>query len=263
MLFRIQAICWLIILAVSSPLARSEVFINELSDKKIGDKKQKSMRGNSFSIWGGVTQGQDGRPVVDMTPFGVDDRASDFIMGFDIDYWWKMKKFPIQTGIGFEGSFMATELAATRDFLDTSVVPPAEASDSFSANANGAIFLLNAHIALDLHRYRARLRGLSRLKPYVGGGVGGAQFWFRDTVTMYDPSSTVMSTPFAVDEFVFAYKYFAGVEVMVNEKVSVFAEYQNYFFDGLDNVKDLEVGSWVGGIKLIYEAKTDLEEEEE
>lgn len=242
--------------------AGAEIILSDFEDQ-IGKPKGRADRGNSVSIWGGSTQNQSGKSIIDGTEFDLDDQSSDFIMGIEVDYWWRMKKVPLEVGIGFEGSFLATELAGARDFFDTSVAPPSATSDKYSTDANAAIFLLNAYVALDLYRYRARLRGLSRLKPYAGGGIGGAQFWFRNATSMYDPASTVTTEPFATDQFVFAYKGFAGLEFMVNRKVSVFAEYQHYYFEGLKDVDPFDTGAWVGGVRIIYDARDELEEEEE
>lgn len=365
------------IVAAFTPLAVGEIVLDELSDNQIGPRKKKANRGNSVSIFGGVSQDRDVDAKDPLSELEQDDGSGDFIMGFDIGYWWKLKKVPFEFGVEFEASFMAMEIAAfneqatittvddraisgttvatevasnpsssssssststtttTREITDVNTTTrvtriPASAFSGLApgavpaigtarseansvsgtltgelsssatvrrdgdtviveqtgvtanerktsterrrtparqdvkTDANAAVFLLNAYIALDLHRYRARLGPiLSRVKPYAGAGVGGAQFWFRNTEVLATPEDfgTPLS-PFATDEFVFATKYFAGVEYAITRKFSAYAEYQRFGFHDFDDLDDIYADFWVGGVKWYYDAQDELSDEE-
>ena len=128
---------------------------------------------------------------------------------------------------------------------------------------NAALFFLNGRLSLDLRRHRARVGTfLSKLRAYGGGGIGGAQFWFRNTTyETFDGISLPNATPFSTDQFVFGYQFFGGLEYRLSDKVHLFGEYKHIHFDSFEETNELEYGSWLGGIKINYDKKKRPEEE--
>ena len=130
---------------------------------------------------------------------------------------------------------------------------------------NLVYFLFNGRVALDLWRYRARIgKNLARIKPYIGGGVGGGQLWYRNVTTSSvgmsaDPASTTLSSsdPFSTDQFVLAYQWFAGVEIKLTEKVSIFGERRSITFEDVVEVNDLQLDTWQAGVKISYDKKVE------
>ncbi len=236
--------------------------LGDLDTHLAEDKNKKKNRRSYVGVFGGNTQSQSAKVTLEGNPFDLRESDSDFLMGFEVGYIWKLKRYPFEVGVEFEGSFLSTELNGSFGGSLTDPVPRPLTGSSivdFHTDMNAAIFSLNGHIALDLYRYRARLGNwVTRLRPYIGGGLGGAQLWFRNTTTTtLDGVSMAGTTPFSTDEFVFAYNYFAGIEYAVNEKVSIYAEYRHLGLEDFDSktVQDFETSSWVGGVRIHYDKK--------
>jgi opacity protein-like surface antigen len=235
------------------------------NDKKLSEEGEKKKKAGSYvGVFGGNTQSQTAEVLVNGYPFDLIPTDGSFLMGFEVGYTWDMKRLPIETAIGFEGSFLSTEMngkiIGDEDFvgslLDTDVV-------GFHTDMNAATFLLKGQITLDLSRYRARLgRWVTGLRPYFGLGIGGAQLWFRNTETATkDPEALAAASPFNMDQFVGAQQIFGGLEYNVSEKLSVYAEYRKLSFATFsDEVSDFSTSSWVGGVRIRYDARKPKEE---
>ena len=257
-------------LAVSGIVAHSG-YADEAALKPLkeldGAAKNKD-KSSYVSIKGGSTSGQSAELTVGELPFDLDEYNGAFVFGIDVGYEWKLKRFPIQLGLEFEGGFMSSELNGTLNPEVPTVAPPPpldptatpapyaapDSPGSFTTDMNAAFFLINGTVTFDPWRYRARLGPyITRVRPYLGGGIGGAQIWFRNTeVTALDPTMTPTGDPFNTDQFVFAYQWFGGVNIRVNDKISVFGEYRNLVFEDFDGVTGLEIDGWLTGLRINY-----------
>ncbi len=236
-----------------------------IPEKKLGEESQsKSKSGSYAGVFGGNTQSQTAAVLVGGYPFELIPTDGSLLMGFEVGYTWDMKRIPVETALGFEGSFLSSEMngvisgdeAFVGSLLDTDVV-------AFHTDMNAATFLLKGQITLDLSRYRARLgRWATGFRPYFGMGIGGAQLWFRNTVnTTKNPDSLPTAAPFSMDAFVGAQQVFGGLEYNVNEKLSAYAEYRELSFATFsDEVADFSTSSWVVGVRIRYDARKPKEE---
>jgi opacity protein-like surface antigen len=57
---------------------------------------------------------------------------------------------------------------------------------------------------------------------------------------------------FSEDQFVFAYQWYAGVELKLNQRFSIFGEYRSITLDKFDPVGDFNTELWNAGIRLRY-----------
>jgi opacity protein-like surface antigen len=159
----------------------------------------------------------------------------------------------------FEGSFLNTELNGRADEATLASLA-ADGLAAYHTDLNAVFFMLNGHISLDLWRYRARIgKVLAGMRPYVGGGIGGGQLWFRNTFTQsknqftgVDTTTTASISPFAVDEFISAWQWYAGLEYSWQDKYSLYAEYREFHFGELEEVTDLIAKGWSLGFRYRY-----------
>jgi opacity protein-like surface antigen len=236
-------------------LAAEETALQPL--KPLEETQAKPMRRSHVAVKGGVTTGQSGEMEVGGLGYSLLDQEDDFIFGIEVGYAWKSKRYPFEAGIEFEGSFISSEVNGLLDLSSAPMPLAAGTPVDIHADLNAVTFMVNGTLTLDLWRYRARLgRFLTRLRPYIGGGVGGAQVWFRNVeITTAVPGTTPTADPFSSDEFVFAYQWFGGVEVMMNEKVSLFGEYRELTFEDFNELVGLEYEGWMLGLRINYDAR--------
>ncbi len=71
------------------------------------------------------------------------------------------------------------------------------------------------------------------------------------TATSASIASGTTST-FAEDKFVFAYQWYAGLEVKLNERVSLYGEYREITLDDFEPVRDFTNEVWNAGLRLRY-----------
>lgn len=243
-------------LALAGACGGEEQELKPLKDLEADAPKK---NGQTFvTIKGGQTNAQRANlsvidNVLGPVPFDHMSQTGSFVFGIEVGRAWKMKKFPFESALGFEGGFISTELQGA---LDPSYAGPLNADSPVGVRTdmNTAFFLLNGRLTLDLWRYRARLgRVVTRVRPYVGGGLGGGQIWFRNTDVLRSDGDTTMpaaTDPFSSDAFTFAYQWFAGVELLFNERISLFGEYRTLKFDDTDDVENLEMESWQAGLRI-------------
>ena len=254
-------------------ISAGEVNLNDLKERLGEGEKKKSEYGPYVGAFGGNTQGQSANVTIGGAPFKLQETDGSMLMGIEVGYSWKSKKLPVEFGLEFEGSYMSSEMNGVieDDFVgsmmdETGVATDAVLGDdsvvAYHTDMNAVMFLLNGSITLDLRRYRARLgRWVTGFRPYFGGGIGGAQLWFRNTVTSTkNPDSVASVAPFSVDEFVLAYQMFGGIEYAVNERVAFYAEYRTTTLESFGEVMDFETSSWIGGIRIRYDKTKEREE---
>lgn len=268
-----------VLLALLASFAPAE----EKSLKETLDAKQKKKYGPYVGVFGGSSQNQsmalaltypDGRSFA----YQASDEAGDAIAGFEVGYQWKQRRLPLELGLEFEAFFMNSTVAGAIPGQvpltvttqppafpglppTTTVEPynpgpmdlPADGLVSFRTDLNAVLFMLNGSVTLDLSRYRARLGYLSRIRPYIGYGIGGAQLWFRNTETVVkDPTKAASVSVFEMDEFVFARQFFAGVECNLNSRFSIYGEYRKLELEDFGPAGDFEHESWMAGLRLRY-----------
>ena len=178
--------------------------------------------------------------------------------GLEVGYSWRTK-YLMEFGLEFEGLFASSELNTAYSPSKSGAYSPALGDVATAAvDINYAAFMLNGVVTLDLRRLRPRIGTfLPKLRPYFGGGIGGAQVWYRNqrTSTFGDIAGIATApttTPFSLDEFVFAYQVFAGLEFMINSKVGIYGEYRRLMFEKLNELTDFENTMWLGGVRIRY-----------
>jgi len=261
-----RCVCLVAAFALPVPRAHADKqSLTGINEKKLGEEGETRKKAGSYvGVFGGNTQSQEAEVAIGGYPFDFIPTDGSFLMGFEVGYTWDMRRVPLETAIGFEGSFLSTELNGTiagdeafvGSLLDSDVV-------GFHTDMNAVTFLLKGQVTLDLSRYRARLgRWVTGFRPYFGLGIGGAQLWFQNTVaTAKNPDSLPSSAPFSIDEFVGARQVFGGLEYNVSEKLSFYAEYRDLSFASFsDEVSDFSTSSWIGGVRIRYDAQKPKEE---
>lgn len=240
----------------------------DLRSIKGEEEEEESKYGPYVGFFGGASQRQSADmridyPATDTLPsrgldYLVGDRDGNFLMGFEIGHSWRTRYF-VEWGLEFEGLFSGTEINTGFDG-GRNAGKPVGLSDVFTATAdmNFAAFMLNGTVNLDLKALRPRIGPIiPKFRPYFGGGVGGAQVWFRNQrVTTFGdtfgvPTSTAAS-PFNIDEFVFAYQIFGGLEFQLKEKLSLYAEYRWLTLEKVDVLDNLDFEYVLGGLRWRY-----------
>ncbi len=215
-------------------------------------QKQKKKDGPYVGVFVGNSQSNEGKLQIGPNPFIMDSYNGGMMVGIELGYSWKVKRFPFEVGLEFEGYYSSSEI---RGILDPTILPPAPGTvTSAQTDLNAVSFLFNGWVGLDLWRYRARLgRFVTGWRPYIGAGVGGAQLYYRNTLfTTRNVGAVPEVVPFEVDEFVLAWQWFAGLEYRVTDKVGVYAEYKNLHFDASTELTDYTVDFWSGGVRIRY-----------
>ncbi len=156
------------------------------------------------------------------------------IFSIEVGKSWKLKRVPLMLSLDGEGTFMSTSLTDAKSGLAL-------------ADMNSLMFNLNGTLALDLYRYRARIgKFAAGFRPYVGGGLGGGQVWFRNAAT------TGSSTPFTIDEFINSWNWYAGVEWTWKDQYSVFAEYRDTHFGDMEDLTGYAADGYLVGFRYRY-----------
>jgi Outer membrane protein beta-barrel domain len=252
--------------------------------------KQERKYGPYVGVSGGVTQSQSLHAEPGGASFTLSESDGHFWLGIEIGYAWRTKWF-VEPALEFEALFIDNELTAHRDNPPSreQLDPPANADPdtiaaatplrsqlgSFSTDMFSVAFLVNGVLTLDLRKLKPHVgKWVTRLRPYVGGGIGGAQVWFRNTTLQSvdefvqpgppdpDPDSPFIeprnrtvtaNTVLSQDQFVFAYQLFAGLELAITEKVMLYLEYRKIAFSKLDDdITDFENELFGGGVRIRY-----------
>lgn len=251
------------------------------------DPATKRKYGPYAGVFGGANNTQTGRVRIGGFDYSLNDRDNSAVFGFEVGKTWRSKKFPVAFSMDFEGSFMQTELSgeldpevrarprsatpppvSTNPLLvpkdqpkrKTPVLPSGSTVDAYTADMNAVFFMVNGTLSLDLWRYRARVgKFIAGLKPYIGGGFGGGQVWFRNSFTRSlaqtdDLSSTTLAdaTPFVIDEFISAWQWYGGIEYCWQDKYSVFAEFREFHFGELEDMTDFMTKGYAIGFRYRY-----------
>ncbi len=219
-------------------------------------KKEKKKYGPYVGVFGGATAGQEGDTTIGMFDYDLADYDGAAVFGIEVGYSWRTR-YLLEFGLEFEGLFSSSQLNTT--FSAANADSPALGDvATAAADINYAAFMLNGVVNLDLRRLQPRIgRYVTRLRPYFGMGIGGAQVWYRNqAVTTFGDLAGIptapTSSPFLIDEFVLATQVFGGLEVRVNDKVGLYAEYRQIMLSKLDELTDYSSEMWLGGIRVRY-----------
>ena len=218
-------------------LQAADLELKSLGDAAVGQTKRKY--GPYVGVSAGESLGQTGKVKFGGQEFGLDSRSGAAIFSIDVGKSWKLKKVPLMLSLGADGTFMSTSLEGK------STTGPAA---SYQADMNTLFFNLNGTLAVDLYRYRARIgKFAAGFRPYIGGGLGGGQVWYRNATT-----TLATASPFTIDEFINSWKWFAGVEWTWKDQYSVFAEYRDTHFGDLKDIKSYATDGYLVGFRYRY-----------
>jgi len=206
----------------------------DLELKSLGDaasEQTKRKYGPYVGVGIGETLGQEGT----LRGGGrIKSEEGAAIFSIEVGKSWKLKRVPLMLSLDGDGTFMSTSLTDAKSGLAL-------------ADMNSLMFNLNGTLALDLYRYRARIgKFAAGFRPYVGGGLGGGQVWFRNAAT------SGASTPFTIDEFINSWNWYAGVEWTWKDQYSVFAEYRDTHFGDMDDLTGYATDGYLVGFRYRY-----------
>ncbi|MBL9117566.1 MAG: outer membrane beta-barrel protein [Verrucomicrobiaceae bacterium] len=257
--------------------AAAEIELKSLSSVKEGEGTKRKY-GPYVGFFHGGTDSQSGKLTVGGLGYDLMDFDNGSTFGIEVGKSWRSKRWPLQASVEFEGSFYSGELGGKASEADVARMYD-NGLHSFKTDMNAVFFMVNGSVALDLYRYRARLgQFISGLRPYVGGGIGGGQLWFRNTVTTSKAQSlapktevvpsalgtptgsapatstvaTSTSFPFAMDDFVNAWQWYAGIEYSWKDKYSFYAEYREFHLGDMDELEEFFTKGYALGFRYRY-----------
>lgn len=273
------------VLVPTSSWAAGEIELKSLNTVQ-NDAAAKRKYGPYAGVFGGANSTQTGKVKINGFNYSLDDRDNSAVFGFEVGKTWRAKRAPLAFSLDFEGSFLQTTLSGALDPataalprtagsstpivnpLIAALTPPTATpigpSDStvaaYTADMNAAFFMVNGSLSLDLWRYRARLgKIVAGMRPYIGGGFGGGQIWFRNSYTLSlaqqdDLASTTLgdSSPFVIDEFITVWQWYAGLEYSWQDKYSVFAEYRELHLGAMEDLTDFITKGYTIGFRYRY-----------
>ena len=236
----------------------------ELELKSLGGGEgsaQKRKYGPFVGISVGESLSQEGNVKIADRKFDLDDSKGAAIFSIEVGKSWKMKRLPILASVDVEGTFMSTQLTGRSDDANLPAGGALTATDTvaYRADMNSLFFNLNGTFALDLYRYRARIGQFAAgFRPYIGGGLGGGQVWYRNATAQSRAqfngtgTNTAANTPFSVDEFINSWNWYAGVEWTWKDQYSVFFEYRDFHFGDLEEMTNYATDGYLVGFRYRY-----------
>jgi len=261
-----------------SAQAGAEIELKSLDTLKEGEGTKRKF-GPYVGFFHGGTDSQGGKLSVGGLPYKLGDYNDGSTFGIEVGKSWRSKRWPLMASVEFEGSFYSGQLDGQASAADIARMYD-NGLHSFTTDMNAVFFMVNGSVSLDLYRYRARLgKFISGLRPYVGGGLGGGQLWFRNTVTKSKAQSLVAPTavtpsalgtapaggapvaapppsstefPFAMDQFVNAWQWYGGIEYTWQDKYSLYAEYHEFHFGEMDELTDFFTKGYALGFRYRY-----------
>lgn len=217
---------------------------------KPGEGQEKRKFGPFVSVMAGETLGQNGQAKVAGRNFPLEDIDGGAIFSVEVGKTWNIRRVPVEFSLSAEATFTSSTLQGD--------VPAANLNNgqiaAYETDMNSLIFSLNGTFALDLYRYRARIgKFWGGFKPYVGGGLGGGQVWFRNqSVKVVNQPEPTEAIPFAIDEFINVWNWRAGLEWSWEERYSIFAEYRKTYFGDLDDLRGFRNDGYLVGFRYRY-----------
>ncbi len=242
-------------------LVAGQALTAEIDLKALAPLETKKKRSGAYvGVFAGVSLSQSADMKLDYIGHSLDydvlDRNGDLLVGLEVGYSWRTR-FPVEVGLEFEAFYGSTEInSAARSNAGT----PIELGDvaTTQADLSYVAFMLNGTLTLDLRKYRPWLgKYVTRLRPYVGAGIGGAQLFYRNQRIqsfgdLAGVPTAAANSPFSIDEFVFASQIFGGLEIMVNDKLGIYSEYRRLSFAKTNDLQSLDLNIFLGGLRLRY-----------
>lgn len=256
----------LVFVALSGSLFGGEIDLKSIESIKQEGSKRKY--GPYVGMAAGGIYGHEADVLVGGTSaFPLNDFDNGSTYSIEVGHTWRDKKWPVSFSAEFEATFMSTELSGTKSAEELSAVDPITGLPSagstlagYHTDMNAMFFMLNGSIALDMHRYRARVgKFLAGMKPYIGGGIGGGQLWFRNTTTQSkdqllgtNPLTAADQNPFSIDEFVSAWQWFGGIEYSWKDRYCLYAEYREFHLGETEDMTNYVSKGYAIGFKYRY-----------
>lgn len=227
----------LLTLFSTAALQAADLELKSLGDAATGQAKRKY--GPYVGVSVGESLGQSGKVKFGGQNYSLNNDDGAAIFSIEVGKSWKLKRVPLMVSLDAEGTFMSTSLSG---------VSKSGPAASYEADMNSLFFNLNGTLALDLYRYRARIgKFAAGFRPYIGGGLGGGQVWYRNATT-----TGTTATPFTVDEFINSWNWYAGLEWTWKDQYSVFAEYRDFSFGDLEDMTSYGTDGYVLGFRYRY-----------
>ena len=211
--------------------------------------------GPYVSVSAGETFGQDADVRIGSRQYPLESVSGSAIFSVEVGKSWKLKKLPVMVSVSADATFMSTTL---RGSLPAASLPNASDVARYEADMNSLFFTLNGSLALDLYRYRARIGNiLGGFRPYIGGGLGGGQVWYRNASALSRDqvgggATAANATPFSIDEFTNAWNWYIGLEWTWKDRYSVFLEYRDFYFGDLEDMTNFSTDGYLLGFRYRY-----------
>jgi len=255
--FRLHTFFRVALFAAMVPaVASAELELRSVAEKADAMTTKRKF-GPYVGVYAGESFGQSGNVRIQNRSFPLNDLDGSAIFGIEIGKSWRLKRLPLLLSTRFEGTFSQTTLQGSIGNFNGATVTNDVVS--YQADMNSLMFTLGGSVSLDLWRYRARIgKVMAGFKPYIGGGLGGGQVWYRNAVARSDSqvnhggTLAPAATPFAIDEFINAWHWYGGLEWSWQDKYSVFAEYRDFHFGDLDDMTNFKSDGYVLGFRYRY-----------
>lgn len=169
------------------------------------EKANKAKKTSGYvGVFGGATSGQQYSVGSNSRDFSTRQKDGTSFFGIEVGHAWKTGTI-FEPAIEFEAFYLSNEVSsqttesAFSEFLGQEAFNENRDANrkrsrikstdtaAFVSDVNAVVFMLNAQVSLDFKVVepwipdRTLAKAVTSLKPYIGGGVGGAQLWFRNT----------------------------------------------------------------------------------
>jgi opacity protein-like surface antigen len=209
--------------------------------------------GPYFAAWLGAATGPTASTSGRLGGTHINDETG-FAAGLKLGYYFRTPYF-IRPSIEFELAYLKTDLA-----LGGSAEGRNRERLGFSGSSdmNALVGTVNLVLALDLGSIREEVGDfLAGLHPYIGAGIGASYSSVENFDGKLNGRGSARDQKLHVEggsKFGFAYQLMAGLEVELDDDVSLFGEYKRVSMDqtGASSIRDYETDLWIFGCKLSY-----------
>jgi len=221
---------------LASPLSAAEVYFDT-----VNTASAERLHGAYFGAFAGGVNMNGVATSSKLNGVNISGRSRGEMGGIEFGYKWA-------TPVGIT---LATELEL---FYLSQYIMGSGRGGSYRSKVKYGGAMANGVIQFDLGAMLGEDAGwVGRIKPYIGGGVGygyGAQ----DFIQVRYPGSKKTRRFDDGGETAFSSQLFAGVEVEVMENFSVYGEYRqmNFYDFGNSDIRALDFGSWLLGVRFQY-----------
>lgn len=233
----------------------AEIPLNALGEEPEGITTELTEResGPYVGAWLGAVTGGKASFRNDLRGGELGD-STGFTGGLKLGYSWQTPIF-IRPSVEVEFAYLTDDLTPTGS-VNGSVRKTGQLK-SGGGDLSAIVGTVNLVLALDLGAIRDQVgEFVAALHPYIGVGVGGA-YSSVDPFVAKVRTSEGRNEKIRVDggsKIGFAYQLLAGLEIDLDDELSIFGEYKRMSLEGTgsSSIRDYERDLWVFGCKFAY-----------